>query len=177
MEWTNLLSEWALPVVISSILVIGHFRKVPVYETFILGAKEGFPTTVRIIPHLVAMMVAVSVFRESGALDLLLKGLRPVFDTLHIPSEIVPMALLRPISGTGSLSIMTDIFQTYGPDSVLGKIASVMQGSSDTTLYVLTVYFGSVGIRNSRYAVKVGLLSDLAAAAFSVLVVYWMFGV
>ncbi|MFC4767311.1 spore maturation protein [Effusibacillus consociatus] len=175
MEWVNTISQWALPVVIASIVGIGHFRKVPVYETFIEGAKEGFPTAIKIIPHLVAMMVAVSVFRESGALELMLVMMRPVFDYLHIPSEIVPMALLRPISGTGSLTVMTDIFQTYGPDSLLGKIASVLQGSSDTTLYVLTVYFGSVGIRNARYAVKVGLLSDLAAAFFSVMVVYWIF--
>jgi spore maturation protein B len=177
MEWVNLISGWALPAVISLIIVIGHFRNVPVYETFIEGAKEGFPTAVRIIPHLVAMTVAVSVFRESGALELFLSFLRPFFDRLHIPAEIVPMAFLRPISGTGSLTVMTDIFQTYGPDSLLGKIASVLQGSSDTTLYVLTVYFGSVGIRNARYAVKVGLLSDLAAAFFSVMVVYWLFAV
>ncbi|GAX91838.1 spore maturation protein [Effusibacillus lacus] len=175
MEWINTLSEWALPIVVASILVIGHFRKVPVYETFVEGAKEGFPTAIKIIPHLVAMMVAVSVFRESGALDMLLRLLRPVFEVLSIPVEIIPMALLRPISGSGSSAVMFDIFQTYGPDSLLGRIASVLQGSSDTTLYVLTVYFGSVGIRNARYAVKVGLLSDLAAAIFSVLVVYWVF--
>ncbi len=177
MEWVNTLSQWALPVVVASILVIGHFRKVPVYETFVEGAKEGFPTAVRIIPHLVAMLVAVSVFRESGALQLTLNWLRPLFSLLQIPSEIVPMALLRPISGSGSSAVMIDIFKTYGPDSLLGKMASVLQGSSDTTLYVLTVYFGSVGIRNARYAVKVGLLSDLAAAVFSVMVVYWIFAV
>lgn len=177
MEWVSTLSQWALPVVIASIVVIGHFRKVPVYETFVEGAKEGFPTAVRLIPHLVAMTVAVSVFRESGALELLLGWMRPFFEWLRIPPEIVPMALLRPISGTGSLAVMNDIFQTHGPDSLLGRIASVLQGSSDTTLYVLTVYFGSVGIRNARYAVKVGLLSDLAAAVFSVVVVYWLFAV
>jgi spore maturation protein B len=175
MEWADTLSRWALPVVIASIVIFGHFRKVQVYETFVEGAKDGFPTAVSIIPHLVAMMVAVSVFRESGALELFLDYLRPVFQALHIPIEIVPMALLRPISGTGSLSVMTDIFQTHGPDSLLGIMASILQGSSDTTLYVLTVYFGSVGIRNARYAVKVGLLSDLAAAVFSVMVVYWLF--
>lgn len=175
MGWVNTLSQWALPVVIASIVVIGHFRKVPVYETFVEGAKEGFPTAVKIIPHLVAMMVAVSVFRESGALEMILGYMRPIFEVFHIPAEIVPMAVLRPISGSGSLTVMTDIFQTQGPDSLLGKMASILQGSSDTTLYVLTVYFGSVGIRNARYAVKVGLLSDLAAAIFSVAVAYWVF--
>lgn len=175
MEWVDILSRWALPIVIASIVIIGHFRKVPVYETFVEGAKEGFPTAINIIPHLVAMMVAVSVFRESGALELFMGYLRPFFQYLHIPAEIVPMALLRPISGTGSMSVMMDIFQNYGPDSLFGIMASILQGSSDTTLYVLTVYFGSVGIRNARYAVKVGLLSDLAAAIFSVMVVYWIF--
>lgn len=175
MEWVDTLSRWALPIVIASIVTIGHFRKVPVYERFVEGAKEGFPTAISIIPHLVAMMVAVSVFRESGALELFMGYLRPFFQYLHIPAEIVPMALLRPISGTGSMSVMMDIFQNYGPDSLLGMMASILQGSSDTTLYVLTVYFGSVGIRNARYAVKVGLLSDLSAAIFSVMVVYWIF--
>lgn len=175
MELVNALSQWSLPVAIAFIVIVGYYRNVPVYETFVNGAKEGFPTAIRLIPHLVAMIVAVSVFRESGALEMLLKFLRPAFDWLHVPAEIVPMALLRPISGTGSMTIMMDIFQNHGPDSMLGIMASVLQGSSDTTLYVLTVYFGSVGIRNARYAVKVGLLSDLAAAGFSVAVVYWLF--
>jgi spore maturation protein B len=175
MELVNAASQWSLPIVIACIVIVGYYRKVPVYETFVDGAKEGFPTSIKLIPHLVAMMVAVSVFRESGALELTLGVLRPAFDWLHVPPEIVPMALLRPISGTGSMTIMMDIFQNHGADSLLGIMASVLQGSSDTTLYVLTVYFGSVGIRNARYAVKVGLLSDLAAAAFSVMVVYWLY--
>jgi spore maturation protein B len=175
MEIVNVLSAWALPVMIAGILVIGHFRKVPLYESFVEGAKEGFPTAVQILPHLVGMMVAVTVFRESGALELLIGAIRPFLDQLGVPAQIVPMALLRPISGTGSLAVMTDIFRTYGPDSLLGRIASVLQGSSDTTLYVLTVYFGSVGIQRARYAVKVGLLSDLAAAVFSILAVRWFY--
>lgn len=175
MEVVSIISTWALPVVIALITVVGYFRKVPLYEAFVEGAKEGFPTAVQIIPHIVGMMVAVTVFRESGALNLLIKGIQPLLHLLGIPAEIVPMALLRPISGTGSLAIMTDIFRTYGTDSLLGRMASVLQGSSDTTLYVLTVYFGSVGIQKARYAVKVGLLADLAAAIFSVLVVQWFF--
>jgi spore maturation protein B len=175
MEIVNVLSAWALPVMIAGILVIGLFRKVPLYESFVEGAKEGFPTAVQILPHLVGMMVAVTVFRESGALELLIGAIRPFLDQLGVPAQIVPMALLRPISGTGSLAVMTDIFRTYGPDSLLGRIASVLQGSSDTTLYVLTVYFGSVGIQRARYAVKVGLLSDLAAAVFSILAVRWFY--
>jgi spore maturation protein B len=175
MEVVGIISAWALPVVIAVILVIGYFRKVPLYEAFVEGAKEGFPTAVQILPHIVGMMVAVTVFSESGAFDLFVNAVRPLLDKLGVPAEIVPMAFLRPISGTGSLAFMLDIFRTHGPDSLLGRIASVLQGSSDTTLYVLTVYFGSVGIQKARYAVKVGLLADLAAAIFSVMVVKWLF--
>jgi spore maturation protein B len=148
---------------------------VPVYEAFIDGAKGGLPTTIKLLPHLVGMLVAVNVFRESGALDLLIGLINPLLEPFGVPSEFLPMAILRSISGSGSMAIMTDIFQNYGPDSFLGRLASTMQGASDTTLYVLTVYFGSVGIRDARYAVKVGLLADLASVIASLLVVHWVF--
>ncbi|MCK9905651.1 spore maturation protein, partial [Frankia sp. Cpl3] len=161
-QWISLISLWAIPVLISFILVYGWSKRIPVYETFIEGAKGGLGTTIRILPHLIAMMVAITLFRESGALDLLLRAMRPVLSLLHVPEQIVPLALLRPLSGTGSLAITTDMIAQYGPDSMLGRLASTMQGSTDTTLYVLTVYFGAVGIRNGAYALKVGLWSDLA---------------
>ncbi|MCK9909240.1 spore maturation protein, partial [Microbacteriaceae bacterium K1510] len=160
------------PVLISFILVYGWSKRIPVYETFIEGAKGGLGTTIRILPHLIAMMVAITLFRESGALDLLLRAMRPVLSLLHVPEQIVPLALLRPLSGTGSLAITTDMIAQYGPDSMLGRLASTMQGSTDTTLYVLTVYFGAVGIRNGAYALKVGLWSDLAGVIASLIVVY-----
>ena len=127
------------------------------------------------MPHLIAMMVALTLFRESGALQLLLQLLQPVLQYFHIPAEIVPLALLRPLSGMGSLAIATDLTAQYGPDSLIGRLAATMQGSTDTTLYVLTVYFGAVGIRNIAYALKVGLWSDLVGVLASIAVVYLVF--
>lgn len=172
----SVFSLWAIPVLLAFVLVYGTYKKVPVYETFVDGAKSGFGTAVKIIPHMVGMMVAVSIFRESGALDLFIGFFQPVFQIFHIPGEVVPLAMLRPISGAGSLAMMTDIISRYGPDSFLGRLASTMQGSTDTTLYVLTVYFGAVAIRNASYAVKVGLLADLAGVAASIIIVGIVFG-
>lgn len=174
-QWVSLLSLWAIPVMIAFVLLYGWSKRVPVYETFVEGAKGGLTTTIRILPHLIAMMVAVTMFRESGALELLLSAIRPALDAIHFPEEIVPLALLRPMTGTGSLAIATDIIAQYGPDSFLGRLAATMQGSTDTTLYVLTVYFGAVGIRNSAYALKVGLWSDLAGVIFSLIIVSYIF--
>lgn len=169
------LSAWVLPMTLAAILVVGILRKVPIYETFVQGAKDGFGTSVGLIPDLVAMMVAVSVFRASGALGILIRFLDPVLSFMHFPAQLVPLALLRPLSGAASLAFVTDVFRHFGPDSFLGRAASTIQGSTDTTLYVLTVYFGSVAVRKPRYAVKVGLLSDLVSVIASVLVVKWLF--
>lgn len=174
-KWVSLISLWAIPVTIAFILLYGWKRHVPVYETFVEGAKGGLTTTIRVLPHLIAMMVAVTMFRESGALAMLLSLLRPLLDLLHFPEELVPLALLRPLTGTGSLAIATDLIAQNGPDSFLGRLAATMQGSTDTTLYVLTVYFGAVGIRKSSYAFKVGLWSDLAGVIFSLLIVSYVF--
>ncbi|MGG1659595.1 spore maturation protein [Brevibacillus sp. NRS-1366] len=174
-QWVSLTSLWAIPVMIAFVLLYGWSKRVPVYETFVEGAKGGLATTIRVLPHLVAMMVAVTMFRESGALELLLGAIRPALDAIHFPEEIVPLALLRPMTGTGSLAIATDLIAQYGPDSFLGRLAATMQGSTDTTLYVLTVYFGAVGIRNSAYALKVGLWSDLAGVIFSLMIVSYVF--
>lgn len=170
------ISAWMLPVIIGTILVMGYFKKVPIYSTFIEGAKGGFGTAIRLIPHLIAMMVAVQVFRASGALDFVLKLLSPILHLLHIPVEVAPLGLLRPISGQGAMAFMIDIFKQHGPDSWLGQLASTMQASTDTTLYIITVYFGSVGIQNFRYSLKVGLLADLASVIGSVLAVWLLMG-
>ena len=173
----SLVSVWVMPFLIAVILSYGWYRKVPVYETFIEGAKGGFGTVIRILPHLVGMMVAISIFRASGAMDFIVHLLTPLLNFFHIPAEVVPLALLRPISGSGSLALMTDLIQTYGPDSLIGRLASTMQGSTDTTLYVLTVYFGAIGIRNIRYALKVGLMADLVGITASIVIVYLVFGI
>ncbi|ADG06515.1 spore maturation protein [Kyrpidia tusciae] len=169
------LSAWMLPTFFVGTVLWAALRRVPVYETFVAGAKDGFETAVRIIPHLVGMMVAIRVFRDSGALEWI-TGLVAQWISGIFPAEVLPMLFLRPISGTGSLTYMIDVLRTHGGDSWPGRLASTIQGSTDTTLYVITVYFGSVGIRKVRYALKVGLLSDLVSAAASAVAVWVVFG-
>lgn len=171
----TIVSEYMIPAILVLIPLYAIFRKVPIYESFVEGAKDGFPTAIQLIPHLVAMMVAVAIFRETGALKFYLQFFEPFIAWIHLPSEVLPIGLLRPISGTGALAFVESIMKTYGPDSYLGKLASTIQGSTDTTLYVLTVYFGAVGIRKSRYALKVGLLADLAGFIAAWLICSWMF--
>ncbi|QQE76903.1 spore maturation protein [Alicyclobacillus sp. SO9] len=171
------ISAWMLPCIIAAILVTGYVKKVSIYNTFINGAKSGFGTSIQLMPHLIAMMVAVQVFRASGAMGIIVHALSPLFHFFGIPPEVAPIGLLRPISGSASLAFMTDIFQHHGVDSWMGQLASTMQASSDTTLYVITVYFGSVGISNFRYSLKVGLLADLASVVFSVFAVTLLLGV
>lgn len=174
-SWIAALSAWAIPVLIVSIPLYAAYRKVPVYESFTEGAKEGFETAIRIIPHLVGMMVAISIFRASGAMDLLIGAVAPLFARIGIPAEVLPLALLRPITGAGSLAYTTDLMKTFGPDSLIANMASTVQGSTDTTLYVLTVYFGAVGIQKSRYALRVGLFSDAVGFLAAVAVCYLAF--
>lgn len=169
-------SAWLIPAIIVFIPLYAAFRKVPVYETFVEGAKDGFGTAIGIIPHLVGMMVAISMFRASGAMDMMLGLVRPLFDSLGIPSEILPLGILRPLTGAGSLAFTADLIQTHGPDSMIGRIASTIQGSTDTTLYVLTVYFGAIGIKKSGYALKVGLFSDLVGFLAAIFICLYIFG-
>lgn len=173
--WITTLSTWAIPAIIVFIPLYAYFRKVPVYESFVDGAKDGFDTVIRIIPSLVGMLVAISVFRASGAMDFLTGLVRPFFDYLGIPSEVLPLGLLRPLTGAGSLAFATDLISQFGPDSMIGRMASTIQGSTDTTIYVLTVYFGAVGIRKGRYALKVGLLSDIIGFIAAIAVCYLVF--
>jgi spore maturation protein B len=176
MEWINYLSIWLIPMLIGFILVYGTIKKVATYEAFVEGGKEGIKIAFSIIPYLVGMMVAISVFRASGALDFFIGLMKPILQLTGIPGEIVPLALMRPISGTGALSITSDLIATHGPDSFIGQLASTMQGSTDTTFYVLTVYFGAVGIRKMGDAIKVGLLADLIGVIASIIIVTIVFG-
>lgn len=175
MAFINTVSIWLIPLLIGFVLVFGIMRKVPAYESFVEGGKEGFNIAVSIIPFLVGMLVAIRVFRASGAMDFLIDLLEPGLALIGIPAEIVPLAVLRPISGTGALAMTTDLISTYGPDSFIGRLASTMQGSTDTTMYVLTVYFGAVGIRKMGDALKVGLLADLAGIIAAFVIVSFVF--
>ncbi|MFM9279015.1 spore maturation protein [Paenibacillus jiagnxiensis] len=175
LEFINLISVWAIPIILAFIPLYAYMRKVPVYESFTEGAKDGFSTAIGIIPPLVGMMVAISVFRASGALDFILGWFTPLFRLWDIPPEVLPLGLLRPLTGSGSLAYTTDLIRIYGPDSMIGRMASTIQGSTDTTLYVIAVYFGAVGIRNGRYALKVGLFSDFVGFAAAIAVCLLVF--
>ncbi|WP_332631593.1 spore maturation protein [Halalkalibacter flavus] len=177
MEWITVISIWFIPVLIAFVLMYGTYKQVPTYETFVEGAKEGFGMAISIIPYLVGMLVAISVFRASGAMDFIIELMKPALQAIGVPSEIVPLAMIRPISGTGALGMTSDLIATYGPDSFIGRLASTMQGSTDTTFYVLTVYFGAVGIKKMGDALKVGLLADIVGIIASILIVTYVFGV
>ena len=169
------ISLWAMPVLLVAIPLAGIVRKVKVYDVFIEGAKEGFDVAVRIIPFLVGILVAIGMFRGSGAMDLLMAGLRPIVAPLGFPPELVPLAILRSLTGSGSLAFTTDLVKTYGPDSLIARTAATMYGSSETTFYVLAVYFGAVGVRRTRHAVPAALIADVVAAIAAVAVCAWMF--
>lgn len=172
----QLISTLAIPLLIFLFVGYGALKKVKVYETFVEGAKEGFNVAIRIIPYLVAMLMAIGIFRAGGAMDWLVFVLRPFTDFVGMPAEALPMALMRPLSGSGSLGIMSEIISVHGADSFLGIMVSTFYGSTETTFYVLAVYFGSVNIRNTRHALPAGLLADVAGILGAVFIVRLLFG-
>lgn len=151
------------------------WKRLPAYELFVEGGKEGITLAISILPFLLGMLVAITVLRSSGALDAFIQLITPLLSWLGFPPDIVPLGLIRPVSGTAALAMTTELIQTHGPDSFIGRLASTMQGSTDTTLYILTIYFGAIGIKRIRYALKVGLLADLIGIIASVIVVSWIF--
>lgn len=169
------VSRWAIPFLLLAIPVYGALRRVPVYEAFVEGAEEGFSTAVKIIPFLVGMMLAISVFRASGAMDWLAWCLRPLTRLLDIPAEILPLGIMRPMSGSAVLGMTTELMKVYGPDSFIGRLASVMQGTTDTTFFILTIYFGSVGIKKYRYSVITGLSADITGFIAAIYICHLIF--
>ena len=168
-----------LMTIIVCFIVAGMVKRVNVYDAFIDGAKDGFTTAVRIIPYLVAILVGIGVFRASGAMDMLISGIQWTVEATGMNSDFVgalPTALMKPLSGGGARGMMVDAMQTYGADSFVGRLACVFQGSTDTTFYILAVYFGSVGIRKTRHAVACGLLADLAGIVAAIAICYMFFG-
>lgn len=167
-------------VVIIGFILSGIFARVNVYEAFVEGAKDGFTTAVRIIPYMIATLVGIGVFRASGAMDALTDGIAWIVDKCGIDSSFVPAlptAFMKPLSGGGARGLMIDAMTTYGADSFVGRLACLFQGSTDTTFYILAVYFGSVGIRNTRYSVLCGLLADFAGILTAIFMAYLFFGV
>jgi spore maturation protein B len=172
----TLISQLIMPLLIIIIIGYAFFKKINIYDTFINGAKEGMHMTVNLFPFLLAMIFGINIIIKSGAITDFLSLLKPLFDIIKIPLEIIPMAIIRPISGTASLALMNDVFTQYGVDSFLGRLASTIQGSTDTTIYILTLYFGFVGIKKIRYAMWVGLAADLIGVIASIIIVSMVFG-
>ena len=172
----QIISILAIPMLILVFIGYGAIKKVKIYEVFVEGAKEGFNVAVRIIPYLVAMLVAIGIFRAGGAMEWLIAGLTPLTNIIGMPAEALPMALMRPLSGSGSLGIMAEIMAVHGPDSFIGILTSTFFGSTATTFYVLAVYFGSVNIRNTRHALAAGLLADISGILGAVFIVKLLFG-
>lgn len=172
MQIISSISTAIIPIIIFIIILHGILNRTDVFTCFIDGAKGGIETTVNILPSLIGLFVAISMFRASGAIELITNALAPILDTLHFPKEVLPLALMRPISGSSALAIVNDILQNYGADSFIGRVASVMMGSTETTFYTLAVYFGSVHIKNVRYTVKAALLADLTGIIASIIAVY-----
>ena len=175
-EVLGAISAWAIPVLLVFIPLVGLIKKVKVYDVFIEGAKEGFNVAVRIIPFLVGILVAIGMFRASGAMDMLTSALRPAMSAIRFPAELFPLAVLRTLTGSGSLALTTDIIKRYGPDSTIARMAATLYGSSETLFYVLAVYFGAVGVKKTRHAIPAGLVGDVVAAIVAIAVCTWMFG-
>ena len=163
------ISNCIIPIIVLIIVLYALKKRVDIYDTFIDGTKESFDMTLKVFPNLLAMVFGVNIFLKSGVLDFIFNNLKPIFSYINVQIEILPMAIMRPISGSASLAILNDMFLNYGPDSFIGTVASIIQGSTDTTFYVLTLYFGSIGIKKIRYAMWAGLFSDLVGIVTAII--------
>jgi spore maturation protein SpmA len=172
----TITSNWTIPALVAGILLFGWVRGAKVYDSLVSGAKEGFQVALRIIPYLVAILVMVGMLRAAGGIDLLVRYLGPITSGVGMPAEALPMALLRPFSGSGAYGVMAAIMEQHGPDSFIGYMVSTFQGSTETTFYVLAVYFGAVGVRRTRHALPACLLADLAGIIAAVAIVNLLFG-
>jgi spore maturation protein B len=166
----NALSLLAIPFLLSFFPIYAAARRVKVYEEFVEGAKEGFNVILRIIPFLVAMLVAIGMFKGAGGIDLLTRLLTPVLSPLQFPPDLLPLALMRPLSGSATLALLTDIVHRLGPENIVSLMAATIYGSTETTFYVVAVYFGSVGVKQTRHAIPAGLLADLMGVIASVII-------
>ncbi|HAT8178997.1 TPA: spore maturation protein [Legionella pneumophila] len=173
--FANHLSNWLFLTFIVGIPLYAAIKKVNVFDAFIIGAKQGFDVSVKLIPYLVAMMVAIGMLRASGFFSLMSQILSPALSMIGMPPELLPLALIRPFSGSASTGVMAELIHKYGGDSFIAKTAATMMGSTETTFYVIAVYFGSVGVRRTRHAIPAGLLADLAGIIASVLICRYLF--
>jgi spore maturation protein SpmA len=172
----DLSRDWLIPLLVGGLLLIGFSGRVRVYDAMIAGGREGLAVTMRIVPYLVAIIVAVGMFRASGALDLLISVIDPVTSRFGVPAEVLPMALLRPLSGSGAFAVMSETLTAYGPDSFIGMLTSTLMGSTETTFYVLALYLGAAGVTDGRHAIAACLIGDVAGFAGAVVACHWFFG-
>lgn len=172
----DIISLWIIPAIVLIVLFVGIIKKLPIYELFVDGAKDGAKVGINIFPYLLAIMVAISMFRASGMIDFLSNNLTAFFDTIHTPVDVLPIMIVRSLSGSAVLGVLSDITSTHDINSYTSRLAAIMTGSSETTLYVLAVYFGSVGIKKYRYALLSGLLADFVGIVAAICVTYLFFG-
>jgi spore maturation protein B len=172
----QLISIWAIPLLLFIIPLLAVKNKVKVYETFVDGAKGGFEVAIKIIPYLVAILVAIGMFRASGAMDIFVKIISPFTNLIGLPAEALPVAIMRPLSGSGALGIATEVMKQHGPDSFIGRLVSTFYGCSETTFYVVAVYFGAVGIKKTRHSIPAGLIGDLAGLLAALFICKIVFG-
>ncbi|MEM0529976.1 nucleoside recognition domain-containing protein [Zongyangia sp. HA2173] len=165
------MTDYIIPAIIVFIVVYALIKGVPVFDVFISGAKEGFGTATSVLPALIGLMTAIGMFKASGALDMLTAAIRPLAQMVHIPPEVVPLAIVRPISGSGALAVFQDILKSYGPDSLIGQVASVMQGSTETTFYTIAVYYGVTKVQRTRHTLASSLVGDVTGFFMSALTV------
>jgi len=171
----SFISIMMIPIMITVILLHGTIMKINIYDAFIEGAAEGFKTAVRIMPYLIAIFFAIGIFKSSGALEFFIKLLSPIANLFGIPTEVLPLAIMRPISGSGALGIVKDLIYTYGPDSFIGRVTSIMMGSAETIFYTMAIYFGAVSIKNTRHVLPAALISHFAAILASVAICNFIF--
>lgn len=169
------MSVIAIPIMMSIILLHGWVKGVSMYETFVEGAKDGFKTAISIMPYLVAIFIAIGFMRKSGAIDYIINFSKPLMTLIGIPPEVLPLAIMRPISGSGALAMLQDILKTYGPDSFIGRLSSTMMGSAETIFYTMGVYFGAVGIKKARHTIGAALISHLASMVAAVAICTYFF--
>ena len=176
MKFADQFSNIIFLLFVGGIPLYGWIKKIKVYEVFVEGAKSGFEIAISLIPYLLPIIIGVGMFRASGGFDLIARAMSPVLSALHFPVELLPLALIRPFSGAGAKATFIDLANTHGGSSLIGHTAGVMMGSTETTFYVLAIYFGAAAIRKTRYAVGVGLLSDLVAVTSAVFFAHLFFG-
>lgn len=168
--------NYLIPIIVIIILIYGLYKKVDIFDTFLLGVKEGLKSSINLFPTIFAMIIAINLLTRSGFILDITKILTPLFNKISFPAELLSLVILRPISGSASLSMLSEILSIYGPDSFIGRVASVMQGSTDTTIYIISLYFASIGVKKIKYSLVVGLLSDLISIILSVVIVTIIFG-